>query len=100
MKKYQCHKQVHAVKIEAIEFFVDGSAKVATSEGIIEARPRWRDRVPVATRSGDGDLGYYVRYEDGYDSWSPTKAFEKGKGIRGQIPWAIAWVCSRCTFKG
>ena len=21
---------------------------------------------------------YYVRYEDGYESWSPTKAFEEG----------------------
>ena len=24
------------------------------------------------------DPGYYVVYEDGYESWSPTKAFEDG----------------------
>lgn len=24
------------------------------------------------------DPGYYVRYVDGYESWSPTKAFDEG----------------------
>ena len=30
-------------------------------------------------RGGDNPVGgYYVRYEDGFESWSPAKAFEEG----------------------
>ena len=25
--------------------------------------------------------GYYLRYEDGYESWSPAKAFEDGYSL-------------------
>ena len=33
------------------------------------------DRVPKGT---DATGGYYVRYEDNFESWSPAKAFKKG----------------------
>lgn len=42
-------------------------------------------RVPVSkdllSRVPTGQFtagGYYVRYQDGYESWSPAKAFEEG----------------------
>jgi len=44
--------------------------------------PKWRSHKIVETapfargRPSDGD--YLVRYEDGYLSWSPKKAFENG----------------------
>ena len=55
---------------------------------IIEAEPAYRvttsnqnkiiasvyDPIPVGS---DTELGYKVRYEDGYVSWSPKEAFEK-----------------------
>lgn len=28
-------------------------------------------------QSGNGEMGYKVRYADGYESWSPMKAFEE-----------------------
>lgn len=28
-------------------------------------------------RGGNGEMGYKVRYADGYESWSPKKVFEK-----------------------
>jgi hypothetical protein len=31
------------------------------------------------------DLGYFVVYEDGYQSWSPTEAFEKGYTKRPDV---------------
>lgn len=33
----------------------------------------------LKTRGGVNPLGgYYVRYQDGYESWSPAEAFEEG----------------------
>ena len=33
----------------------------------------------LKNRGGDTPVGgYYVRYEDGYESWSPAQAFEEG----------------------
>lgn len=78
MPRYQCHKKVWALKIAAIEFEKDGKAKIAPADhgyAPFETRVRYRERF-----GGDeADLGYYVLYEgDGYESWSPTKAFEDG----------------------
>ena len=77
MPKYQSHKQVWALKIAAIEFAQDGSAKIAPADhgyATIETKPDFRARFT----GGEDDLGYYVVYADGYASWSPTKAFEDG----------------------
>lgn len=75
MPKYQCHKKVWALKIAAIEIQEDKSAKIAPSD---------KGFATVTTRAGfpfhgsENDLGYFVVYEDGYQSWSPTRAFEEG----------------------
>lgn len=75
---YRSHKEVRAMKIAAIEFPTpDGPAKIApASDGYsaIETKPNYRSKF----KGDDNDLGYYVVYSDGYDSWSPTKAFEEG----------------------
>lgn len=81
MPRYQCHKVVGALKIAAIEFEVDGSAKIApadpncrTMNGTLRTKHGYRARF----KGIDSDLGYYVLYADGYESWSPTNAFEEG----------------------
>ena len=38
------------------------------------AQPGWKDRF----KGSSADYGYYVVYEDGYASWSPSAAFESG----------------------
>lgn len=75
-KLYQCHKQVRAARVEAIDrigggtclkfLFVDGPAFVCHENDPMLARYR-----PVI-----GD--YLVEYEDGHRSFSPAAAFEKG----------------------
>ena len=72
MKKYQSHKTVEAAKIKAAEY---GNEKIrlALDDGTVEVVPR-ADRF----KPTEEDLGYLVRYSDGYLSWSPTKAFEEG----------------------
>jgi hypothetical protein len=77
MPRYQSHKKVWALKIAAIEFAEDGSAKIAPADkgyGTVEAEAGYRTKF----HGGEADLGYYVVYDDGYKSWSPTKAFEEG----------------------
>lgn len=77
LPRWQCHKQVLAVKIAAMEVAEDKSAKIATDDPAIPvfvSPPGWRERF----KGSEDDLGYYVVYDDGYTSWSPTKAFEEG----------------------
>ena len=76
MPKYRCHKVVHALKIQRLahdygrlRLYFDLETFAPAIIGIEDA-PRFK--------TTSTDLGYYVVYEDGYESWSPTKAFEDG----------------------
>ena len=75
MPKYKCHKEVWALKIIRVDesadrsgvlyFYEDGFDSIhVTAEYMVKHNPQ-RD-------------GYYVVYEDGYKSFSPADAFEKG----------------------
>jgi hypothetical protein len=77
LPRYRSHKVVHALKIAAVEIQEDGSGKIAPVEegfGTYVTKPGWCERF----KSGGEDLGYLVVYGDGYQSWSPTEAFEDG----------------------
>lgn len=72
MQWYQSHKRVQAAQIHAIEPTVEG-AHLHFSGGLIlhvdhEYMNKHRPFVG----------GYYVRYSDGYQSYSPAEAFEGG----------------------
>lgn len=82
MPKYQSHKQVWALKIgkatwnpnESIDlFFVEDSGF-----GSINIEHEAALRFKKCADEGVEDLGYYVVYKGGYQSWSPTDAFEEG----------------------
>ena len=77
MPRYKCHKEVQALKIASIAIAEDGSAVIVPAE---PGYSRFAIAAPWAERfkGSDKDLGYYVVYEDGYASWSPSKAFEEG----------------------
>ena len=87
LPKYECHKIVHALKIKSIEFDsdksveenreTDGSAIITPVEDSY-ATFKVNHDVVMRIKNIDDDLGYYVVYEDGYKSWSPTKVFEDG----------------------
>ena len=79
MPRYECHKKVHALKLKSVIIGQDGTADVQP-EGHHYAPFHVTD-LEVAGRLANAtaeDPGYYVVYEDGYVSWSPTKAFEEG----------------------
>lgn len=69
LPKYKCHKEVWALKIAAIEFAQDGSAKIAPVDNkynMFETHKNYRERFK-ADLHGD-DLGYYIQYDGGYQS--------------------------------
>lgn len=82
MPKYQCHKVVHALKI--IGLHIDETEillcfHAETDDDVASIRiPVEEDEHSRFIKASGADFGYYVVYEDGYISWSPSKAFEDG----------------------
>ena len=77
LPKYKSHKIGRALKIAAIEVHQDKSATIApllSPYAPFKTQPGWAERF----KGSEADTGYYVVYDDGYASWSPTEAFENG----------------------
>lgn len=71
--KYQSIKQVQAFKIKSI-VLVEGGYRLEAENsphGVVVDKAYFDKHQP---KTG----GYYVHYEDGYQSWSPAPAFESG----------------------
>ena len=86
MPRYQSHKRVWALQIEAIEPVMDAPDDPMAEQRPIQYKVQPRDKGYAAFVVGaevfsryvpvPGD--YYVVYDDGYKSVSPQKAFEEG----------------------
>ena len=80
LPKYKCHKIVQAVQIAAISY---GSAD-HPRDGTAVLTPYAEEYAPFAVSAAYVRKhvpqvgGYYVRYEDGYESFSPADVFEAG----------------------
>lgn len=89
LPRYKCHKEVHALKIGRIVIKIGGGAVMDPVEegyrpfGV--SKEYLKRHNPIAG-------GYYVVYEDGYKSFSPSPTFEKGyirmseEGVVGSGP--------------
>ena len=75
LPRWKCHKEVHAFKITKVVLDVDGSALLHHNE--LYFLPKKVDAEYVQKHKPKAG-GYYVRYADGYESWSPAQAFEEG----------------------
>lgn len=78
MKKYLCHKTVEAEKIAAITSKEEGGA-------VLVGRTEDGSYFTIATvdqayldKHDPQPGGYFVVYENGYQSWSPADVFEAG----------------------
>ncbi len=75
LPKYKCHKEVGALKI---------SSMLPLSHGGVLLLPEELGYAPFAVSAGYVEKhepqvgGYFVRYADGYVSYSPAEAFESG----------------------
>lgn len=86
MPRYQCHKQVYALKIKDISPHPNpdtSGQSVAASYGAV-ITPFEDGYAPFdvpsefVMRQRPQVGGYYVVYDDGYASYSPAAAFEAG----------------------
>lgn len=85
MPKYRCHKEVHALKIQDIEYDhvaakkegreTDGSALIHPEE---DGFAPFKVDANYLNKHSPVAGGYYVVYSDGYQSFSPAAAFEGG----------------------
>lgn len=81
LPQYVSHKQVSAIKIKELRSpFPEGSE----TDGSLLLVPEEDGYAPVRVSNAYVRKhmpqvgGYWVRYQDGYESWSPAKAFEEG----------------------
>lgn len=76
MKKYKCHKVVWAMKIVGFDFPPKGEE----SKGVLLLGQEHNEFVSQEYFNHHTPEvgGYYVKYSDGYESYSPAKAFEEG----------------------
>lgn len=85
LPRYKCHKEVWALKIDAIHLDSD-IAKTENREtnGGAWIYPEDKEYAPFEVdaayvRKHKPEAGgYYVVYKDGYKSYSPAQAFEEG----------------------
>lgn len=75
MQEYQCHKRVKAFKIVGVRVHSNSYTLVGETGEEVDVPDNWGNNNPTASSFLGG---YYVKYEDGYTSWSPAKAFEDG----------------------
>lgn len=76
MPRYQSHKKVWALKIASVTLNGDESVSMTFSD--TRYAPRTEENFESRYHGSPDDFGYFVTYQDGYTSWSPTKAFEDG----------------------
>jgi hypothetical protein len=76
MEKYRSHKIVEAGRVIAVSAGSIDHTSVIHVEGDNATYTISNGRLPTPTADVIG--GYLVRYEDGFTSWSPAKAFEAG----------------------
>ncbi len=84
MPRYVCHKTVHALKIIHLECKLETGMpvylypqRITRCYAPIKVTQEWCRKHNVPTVSTE-QVGYYVVHADGYTSWSPVEAFEKG----------------------
>ena len=75
MPLYQCHKRVRALQIKKADITRGSGTRVTFEDA------RFPERLLAPDFPGGKHVtagGYLVVYEDGYESYSPAEAFEKG----------------------
>lgn len=96
LPSYKCHKVVQAFKIVGFEKLPHGLRVSGDSGNGLVVTEEQFVRVKKAAESdadaGPDTLGYLVIYEDGYVSYSPSKAFEEGYTlIDGKTEAPLSW---------
>jgi hypothetical protein len=88
MPQYRCHKKVWALKIGELREPVAGDPiemhSVLVPADALYAAFGLTGEYMAKHKPQAG--GYWVQYEDGYESYSPAKAFEEGYALIAAMP--------------
>tara|TARA_Y100001963_G_scaffold159733_1_gene264896 strand:- start:6087 stop:6602 length:516 start_codon:yes stop_codon:yes gene_type:complete len=100
MDKYIGIKVVRAIKIAGVAIGKNGEATIAPEKREQEtqfAKEGWASRF----HGDENDMGYFVEYPDGYQSWSPTKVFEEAykNASNPEMSFGDAILCMEQNFK-
>lgn len=79
LPRYECYKRVYVLKIKEIMRVPSGNAFV--THFIVPEDWHYSPfevSLEYITKHSPEAGGYYVLYDDGYESFSPAKAFEDG----------------------
>jgi Protein of unknown function (DUF2829) len=81
LPRYRCHKEVQAIKIDNVEPILSSPDNKPTGKYLIA--PVYPGEVfevsgAYVAKHNPQHGGYFVRYDDGYESFSPAAALEAG----------------------
>ena len=82
--RYRSHKTVEALKIRAIVNPNEGIPEEDDGERVMTFTDEGHEALAVVVsaeyvkKHNPQVGGYYIRYADGYESWSPAEVFESG----------------------
>lgn len=80
LRRYQSHKTVEAFKIVRIEVIPESQSALlfATDEPVGSMQSSMLVSAAFSAKHQPHVGGYFVRYADGYESFSPAEPFEDG----------------------
>ena len=78
MKRYRCHKIVEAARILRVTGTTGGFNLDLGPDGTQFVDFNWWTRTNLGANPPSHPDGYFVRYADGYTSFSPAQTFEEG----------------------
>jgi len=82
MPEYKCHKKVWALKIKSISSLLETKENKPNQTALITpvetAYPSFKVSADYIKKHQPHEGGYFVQYEDGYQSFSPAIPFEQG----------------------
>lgn len=86
MPRYKCHKEVQALKIKSVEWECQPWQGIQSGPATLTFEderyaPLMVGRQYTARNMKLAAGGYYVVYDDGYQSYSPAEAFEAGYSL-------------------
>lgn len=92
MRHYACHKTVEASVIHAVNLRLNGARSLILDAGTIEVSAEWVEKHQPQVG------GYFVQYADGYQSYSPAKAFEEGYRPLSSLPTVAPHIEKNFTY--
>lgn len=85
LSTYTCHKQVQAAKIVDFKNFENDKLEIIVNDFALGRIPVWVSTEWIS-KHNPAIGGFFIRYTDGYESYSPPEAFDSGYRLNPNPP--------------